>query len=232
MKIQSNTDIQPYIQILKKSSVFQDTEDCDLLHILTFFQCEIKAYKKDDIIVNIGDPFTRAGLILNGAISGSFFSENSDEINMNHFGQGAMFGEALVFAQIHQTPIQIRVIKDATILFFDFSRLWTDRPKDPCLLPVTVNLLQSLSKRNVFLNQKVRILSQHKLRDRVKVYLRYRPIDKNNTIHIPFSITQLAEFLSVNRSALSRELSHLQNEGILIVSKHAIQILDPSFLKD
>ena len=68
----------------------------------------------------------------------------------------------------------------------------------------------------MILNQKVRILSQKALRDRVLVYLGTLKKDKDGFVKIPFTQTALAEHLGVNRSALSRELGRMQNEGLLI----------------
>ena len=67
------------------------------------------------------------------------------------------------------------------------------------------------------MNQKVRILSQKGLRDRILFYLDTLPKDKNGFVKIPFTRTALAEYLGVNRSALSREIGRMQNENLLIV---------------
>ena len=79
------------------------------------------------------------------------------------------------------------------------------------------NLIKSLAKKNLILNQKVRILSQKSLRDRIFIYLRTLPKDKDEYVKIPFTQTALAEYLGVNRSALSRELGRMQNEGLLVI---------------
>ena len=63
----------------------------------------------------------------------------------------------------------------------------------------------------------MRILSQKSLRDRVYIYLSSLPKDKNGYVKIPFTQTALAEYLGVNRSALSRELGRMQNEGLLVI---------------
>ena len=80
-----------------------------------------------------------------------------------------------------------------------------------------------LARKNLILNQKVRILSQKSLRDRILIYLGTLPKDKNSFVKIPFTQTALAEYLGVNRSALSRELGRMQNEGLLIVDKEKMK---------
>ena len=73
------------------------------------------------------------------------------------------------------------------------------------------------------LNQKVRILSQKSQRDRILIYLGTLPKDKNDFVKIPFTKTALAEYLGVNRSALSRELGRMQNEGLLVIDGKKIK---------
>ena len=88
----------------------------------------------------------------------------------------------------------------------------------------TKNLIKSLAKKNLILNQKVRILSRKSLRDRILIYLGTLPKDKNDFVKIPFTKTALAEYLGVNRSALSRELGRMQNEGLLVIDGKKIKV--------
>ena len=134
-----------------------------------------------------------SGLLLKGKIESSFQNENYNQITMHTFTGGYLFGEALVINDAKNSPVQVRAVEDCIILFVDF------------------------------LNQKVRILSQKSLRDRILIYLGTLPKDKNGFVKIPFTQTALAEYLGVNRSALSRELGRMQNEGLLIVDKEKMK---------
>ena len=93
------------------------------------------------------------------------------------------------------------------------------------------NLLRDFARQNFFLNRKLRIMSQKRLRDRVKVYLRGQGVAPDGVICVPFSRSEWAEFMGVNRSALSRELSNMQAEGILEIVGKDVRILDKSFLQ-
>ena len=84
--------------------------------------------------------------------------------------------------------------------------------------------LKSLAKKNLILNQKVRILSQKGLRDRIIIYLSTLSKDRDGFVSIPFTQTALAEYLGVNRSALSREFGQMQDEGILVIEKNRIRV--------
>ena len=97
-------------------------------------------------------------------------------------------------------------------------------------MQVTANLLQEFANQITFFNTKVRILSQKKLRDKIKVYLQTQEISEDGTIQLPFSRNKLAEFLYVDRSALSRELCRMRDEGVLAFSGSKITMLDHYFL--
>ena len=73
----------------------------------------------------------------------------------------------------------------------------------------------ALVQQNLFLNRRVRILSQGSIRNRLLYYLAECDIDEQGFAKVPFSRTELAGFLSVNRSALSREIGAMQREGLL-----------------
>ena len=76
----------------------------------------------------------------------------------------------------------------------------------------------------------MRILAQKRLRDRLKIYLQTLTPDAKGYYSLPYTRTELADFLCVDRSALSRELCRMRDEGILDFSGAKIHLLDPAFL--
>lgn len=205
-----------YKYIIAACPLFKDIPQELLIDSLMFLKAQFKTYKKDDHIVMLGDPFRYGILLLDGSLEGSFINENYDKINMNHFSEGALIGESLACAQIQCSPIQLRAITDVTVLLFDFTVLYdTDSVRHTYQLKLSVNLIQALSKQNVFLSTKIRILSQKALRDKVIVYLESLPKRRDGSVKVPFTQTALAEFMGVNRSALSRELGRMEDEGLL-----------------
>ncbi|MCR4707398.1 MAG: Crp/Fnr family transcriptional regulator [Clostridiales bacterium] len=203
----------------------------DLNDALEFLDAFEKKYKKNNMIFLIGDPFRYAGIVLNGTVELSFLDEGDNSVNMNHFSAGSVFGESLACAEAAKSPVQMQALTDCRILFLDLKRII----KAESLLPgyqsvIGSNLLQEFARRNVFLNQKIQILSQRKLRDKLRVFFRLQPISADGIIELRFNRSQLSEFLGVNRSALSRELSMMQDDGILLVEGNRIQVLDRHFL--
>ena len=97
----------------------------------------------------------------------------------------------------------------------------------PCSyqLNLTTNMLKILASQNVFSNIKLRIANQKSLRDRILIYLHSLAPDSEGYLHVPFTQTALAEFLGVNRSALSRELGRMQDENLIEVSDKKMKLL-------
>lgn len=219
------------LSCISNCALFRGVNGDQLEAALAFLGAFEKSYKKNNMIFLIGDPFLYAGLVLEGTVELSFLDEGDNSINMNHFSVGSIYGESLACSEASRSPVQMQALTDCRILFLDLKRI----VKAEYLAPgyqstIGLNLIQDFARQNVFLNQKVRIMSQRKLRDKLKVFFRQQTMTEDGMIRLRFNRNQLAEFLGVNRSALSRELSIMQDEGILRIEGSHFRILDKSFL--
>ncbi len=215
---------QDYICSIRKCYLFDGIKDEQLADAIKLLNGRIKNVVKDDYVVQLGGTIQYAGLLLKGKIESSFQNENFDQITMHTFTGGYLFGEGLVINHAKNSPVQVRAVEDSVVLFIDLEMIYAAADKSPIRNILARNLIKSLAKKNLILNQKVRILSQKSLRDRIFIYLRTLPKDKDGYVKIPFTQTALAEYLGVNRSALSRELGRMQNEGLLIVNKGKMKL--------
>jgi len=217
---------QDYIYSIRKCYLFDGIEDEQLIDAIKLLNGRIKKVAKDDYVVQLGGTMQYAGLLLKGKIESSFQNENFDQITMHTFTGGYLFGEGLVINHAKNSPVQVRAVEDSVVLFIDLEMIYAAADNSPIRNILAGNLIKSLAKKNLILNQKVRILSQKSLRDRIFIYLRTLPKDKDGYVRIPFTQTALAEYLGVNRSALSRELGRMQNEGLLVIDGKRIKIID------
>ncbi len=215
---------QEYLYSIRKCYLFEGIKDEQLSEAIKLLKGRIRKVEKDDFIVQLGGVLRFAGLLLKGKIESSFQNENYDQITMHTFGGGYLFGEAIVINDAKNSPVQVRAVEDCIILFVDLAAIYQSDVHSPILVVLAENLIKSLARKNLILNQKVRILSQKSLRDRILIYLGTLPKDKNGFVKIPFTQTALAEHLGVNRSALSRELGRMQNEERLIVDGRRMKL--------
>ena len=218
------------LTILKQNPLFADIPSEKYPHVLKCLNAQIRAFPAGQIITAIGDVVEKAGIILSGKAEIISFDESGNQINMNHREAGDSFGEAASCLHTLESPLQINTLTPCTILFLGLAKLM-EPSGCPYRSQMSANLAKNLMLENLFLNHKVQILAQKKLRARIKLYLQMLTPQPDGTYRIPFSRSAWAEFLCVDRSALSRELGRLKEEGILSSNGVVITILDPQFLR-
>ena len=207
--------IKLYYQLFQNCILFKGVPEDSYLETLKYLRARKRDFKRGEIILHIGSNFRHAGLVLKGTIECSYQDVDLNKFNMNHFSEGKLFGESMACAEVMQSPMQISAVTDCTLLFLDYSVLYEENLQCEYRTQVLINLIQDFSRQNFFLNQKVRIFSQKNLRNKILIYLNSIHPDEKGVRKLPFSKTALAEFLCANRTALSRELSHMIHEGLL-----------------
>ncbi len=228
----SENDTKRFSQVLKQCSCFEGIPEHKYTPVLHCLHARYKSFYKGNMILQASDRVNFAGIVLSGTVELTLYSENGSQININHCSVGDMFGEDLACSNTRDSSMQIWAVTDCEILFLDFSSLFSmEHGTCPFKMRVSTNLLREFACKASFLNHKVRILAQKRLRDKVKVYLQMQKCSEKGFIELPFRRNDLAEFLCVDRSALSRELGRMQQEGILSFEGKYIQIHDKSFLQ-
>lgn len=225
---------QTTIEILKKSPIFEGIPKEKYNNVLNCLNASTHSFQKRETILNIGDYSKMAGIVISGMIELVYYDENGNQININHISDSQIFGADRACSKQHQSTIELRALTDCKIIFLDFERLLdvdSSAPVCPHKARVTTNLLMVFADQNQFLNQKMRVLSQKKLRDKIKVYLQTLPMDSKNAITLPFNRQELADYLYVDRSALSRELSRMSDENLISIRKSKITILNDDFFQ-
>lgn len=223
-------DIYP---ILRKCSFLDGIPEERYPNVIGCLKGKRKQFQKDETILNIGDHQQLAGVVLRGTAEVSFLDENGSQINVDHISTGKVFGAVLACSQQESSPVRMRAITDCDVLFLDFTvLLHNDGASCPFRAQAASNLLRDFARQARFLNQRLRTISQKRLRDKIKVCLQIQPMDADGTIRLPFKRNEWADYLYADRSALSRELSRMSNEGIIAYRGQEIRILDPDFLKN
>jgi len=202
-------------------------------HYVNVFRClqaKIKEYEKGEIISGIYDKTEDAGIVLSGKVNIIFFSKYGVEHNVHHFEQGSLFGEAFACVPQENSTLEIIASEKSKILFLRFSKLFTEKARNcPYASQVTLNLLRETARKNIFLNKKVEILAQKKVRDKIGIYFKMLQ-NSGSTINVPINRQEMANFLGVDRSALSRELSAMRDEGIIEFKKNNFVVLNSKWL--
>lgn len=222
--------MKEFHSILKEMPLYSNISTKYYDNVLRCLQAYIKEYEKGQIISGIYDKEKNAGIVLSGKVNIIFFSKYGNEHNVHHFNQGSLFGEAFACVPQENSVLEIIASEKSKILFLCFSQLFTEKArKCPYASQVALNLLRETARKNIYLNKKVEILAQKKIRDRIGIYFKMLQ-DSNSSINIPLNRQEMANFLGVDRSALSRELSAMRDEGIIEFKKNNFLILDSRWL--
>ncbi len=213
-------------QTLKTFTIFKNLEHDGIHHVLNCLEANIKDYQKGEIIYNYLEKVDFAGVVLKGVALSSTFNANGDEHNIRFFEEGDLFGGSFACVPSAKIFLQVSAQSDCKILFLKLSNLMKDYAVNcPYASQVTVNLLSNIATSNIFQIQKTQIINQKKIRDKLKLFFLYSKIEDNQIV-LPFNRQQLADYLGVERSALSREMSNMQRDGLIKYHKNIIHILD------
>lgn len=214
--------MEKYLPILIKSSMFSGVRPEEISAMLKCLSARIKHYKKEEFIIRTGDYIRTVGMLLTGSaliIQEDFWGKRTI---ISDVKPGSVFAET--YACTPSIPIEMSVISDSEcdVLFMDIYRILNVcAPTCTFHTRLLQNFLSSIAGRNLTLTKKMRHMSQKTIKEKLLSYLSSESLKANSsTFDIPFNRQQLADYLSIDRSALSNEMSKLQNKGILTYKKN------------
>lgn len=206
-----------HIDIIKKSKLFEGIDRNELESMLKCLNAYSRSFKKGEYVYRVGDAISEVGLTLTGAllIAKEDFWGNRSIISKCK--SGALFGETFACSPGTLSTINVIVENDAEVMFLDVKRIMTVCPSGCTFHSRLIrNLASVLAVKNVSLNAKIEHLSKRTTKDKLLSYLSQCSLNAgSSSFDIPFNRQQLADYLCVDRSALSNELSKLQKAGVL-----------------
>jgi len=206
---------------LSNTVLFRGASPEEIQNMLSCLNAETKTYQRGSIIYHAGDLVTSLGMVLSGSVS----IENDDvwgnKSILDHARPGQVFAET--YACVPGAPLMISVVaaEPTEILFLDAGRMLRVC-SNACGFhnKLIRNLLSIASQKNLNLSRRIFHTSSKSIRGRLLSYLSFQATQQGSReFEIPFNRQQLADYLSVDRSALSNELSKMQRDGLLKVDR-------------
>lgn len=205
--------MEKYMEIVRNSALFRGVEDpAPLLKCLSGSRAR---FIRGEYVLRPGDEVRRFGLLLQGRLT----VEQEDYWGNRHIVSrvlpGQTFAEVFACSPGERLNVAVLAQEEAEVLFLDGRRLMeVGERKCPGYAIILRNLAQEFAGKNLRLNQKATLLSQRSTRERILFYLSSEARrNENAEFEIPFDRQQLADYLCVDRSGLSLELSRLKAEG-------------------
>ena len=219
--------MKKYVSVLKRTQLFSGVGDDEIASMLSCLGARLYTYKKGEYVLRQGEHLSDITVLVEGNLH---IQKDDYWGNRSILGQsavGEMFGEAYVAPESGALLNDVVAVEDSAIMFFDVKKIITTC-SSACRFHATVvqNLFFAISEKNRKLVQKLGHMSKRSTREKLISYLSEEAKKHNSSsFTIPFNRQQLADFLSVDRSAMSNELCKMRDEGLLEFEKNQFKLL-------
>ena len=197
--------------------LFRGIKTEELRLLLPCLQARKKRYYKDEVICRAGETLSELGVVATGSVNviANYYWGGSSIFG--HFGAGQLFGETYAALPEWELLVDVVAAEDCHVLFLNLSKLLTTCQKG-CAWhhQVIRNLIRLSAEKNLSLSTCMMQTAPKTIRERISLYLSEQAQrNSSDRFTIPYSRQQLADYLSVDRSALSNELSKMQQDGLI-----------------
>ncbi|MBE6542040.1 MAG: Crp/Fnr family transcriptional regulator [Ruminococcaceae bacterium] len=219
--------MKKYIKILRKCPLFAKIADEDLLKMLVCLGAKVESFDKKFTIIAEGNPAKYIGVVLSGSAQIARIDYYGNRSILSEIGVSDVFGEAFACAEVPSIPVTVTALEPCEIMLIDSGHiLHTCQNNCGFHQQLIFNLMKDLAEKTILFHQKIEVVSQRSTRDKLLTYLMLRAKKVNsNSFEIPFDRQELADYLEVDRSGLSAEISKLRREGIIECDKNRFELL-------
>ncbi len=216
-----------FSSILADCWLFRGLAPHEISAVLGCISANRQSYSKHSFVIRAGETVTRAGIVLRGElhiVREDFWGNQTIHAICR---PADLFGEVFACLPNHTADVSVLAKQDTEVLYLDMQHLLTFCSNSCAFHNRLIhNYVTVLAQKNRVLSQKIRHCTQRTIRGKVLSYLSEQAVlSGSTTFRIPFNRQQLADYLSVDRSALSAELSRLQTEGKLRFHRNQFTLL-------
>ncbi len=209
------------------SALFKDIRGTDLSAILSCIGYHTGTFKKGEIVAFEQEHIRHIGIVLSGAVDMVKEDLWGNKTMLVRTGKGELFGETFACGQDNQSVVTFVVSADAAILFLPFERVMHSCTM-ACVFhhKLIENMVHIIANKNRDLMRKVEVISQKTLREKILAYLSIQAQSHDSRyFEIPLGRVELAEYLCADRSALTRELAKMKQDGLIDYDRNCFKII-------
>lgn len=218
--------MKKYLHLLKQAKLFENIAEDEIESMLQCLAAEQRSYEKGEAIFHSGERITALALLLEGAVHIQKEDYWGNLSILNEITEGEVFGEVYACLGKEEMLYNAVAVKESVILFLDMNKILTVCPSAcPFHSHLIQNLLSVMASKNKALTQKLEHMSKRTTREKLLSYLSGQSIKAgSSSFDISFNRQQLADYLSVDRSAMTVELGKLKREGIIDFQKNVFTL--------
>lgn len=209
--------MEKYFAVLQQCPLFSGICEADLNAMLGCLDGKIEKVGKGQPVFFEGDPARYFGVVLSGSVRVVRDDYYGNRSVLTEAEAGGLFGEAFACAELELLPVSVFAVQSSTVLLLDRNRV-LNGCSNACHFHNRLihNLLQGIAQKNLLLTQKIRYMSQKTTREKLMEFLLDQAKSHGSAeFTIAYDRQALADFLGVERSAMSAELSKMRRAGIL-----------------
>ncbi len=210
----------------KEIPLFANINEVDLEQLFMCLRSYKHKYKRGENIIMEQDNVKYIGVVLSGVVHMIKDDIWGNQVMVGFMEPGELVGESFAVQQDTESYVRFQAAKDTEIIFLSASNIIHNCPRQCGFhAQITQNMFQLLGQKNVQLMEKIEISSKSTLRDKILAYLSMMSQRQHSRyVESPLSRTELAEYLCANRSAMTRELTAMKEEGILDYDKNTYNL--------
>ncbi len=212
---------------LQKTMLFRGMSPEEIKQALSVMQAQEKKFQKGEAIMLSGNTTHRMGMVLEGSVTIESNDIWGNRTILSHVGKGQFFAESYALLKNEPLLVDVTANEDCEILFLQVDKMeQLNHSAEPWALKYLANLLTISAHKNLTLSGRSFHTAPKSARGRVMAYLNSVSLQKHSwEFDIPFDRQQLADYLNLERTALSKELGRMRNEGIISVRKNHFVII-------
>lgn len=219
--------MKEFYPVLLECPLFQGIGAEDLPGMLGCLQTRLLPLKKGQTVFQEGDTIVSIGIVLTGSLLLTREDYDGNRSIVARADPKEMFGESYALSDSQPLAVTITAEEDSQVLLLDSRRI-AGCCANACSFhnQLIFNLLRIVATKNLVLHQKIQITAQRTTREKLMAYLTAQAKRQGSrAFTIPFDRQALADYLEVDRSGLSAEISKLRKEGVLACQKNRFELL-------
>lgn len=218
----------------KKNELFNNLTDIEIEKVLKCTEASILKYKKNNVICTYNDFNNKIGIVIEGIITIARIDESGTHLILANIKENGLFGLSLALSKYNYDDIYIYASTDCKALMMDSTTIMQACDQNcHCHIKLLKNLVLTIATKNMLLVRKQCHMSCKSIRKKITSFLMEQlTINNSSEFDIPMNCQELADYLGVDRSALSAELSKMQKEGLITYNHNRFTINNISYSKN
>lgn len=213
--------------MLDRCALFQGLSVQETREALALLSGQEKSYVRGEVVKGALSPLRAFGLVLSGQLHVTMQDIDGREMLFTPVEPGSTFGEALCYLR-ESAPLIITAQTDSRVLWLRCDAL-RGAAQSPLQFQLQARFTAMLARRTLRMNDRIQILSRGSLREKLNAFFAECARDAGGPVFdLPFDRAGMAAYLGADRSALSRELSHMAREGVVRYRKNHFELI-PAF---